>query len=254
MYIYVGSARIQDPGNGDPGCGSCKTDKPMSHSILQDQALVFYGNSAGFNDTDWWPVLSEKERLRAEQYLLPSDKHTYVISRAILKRLLGRFTQVDEQKITIDYGRNGKPFLVGSTGLQFNIAHSGDVFVLAFTRGGEIGIDVESLEKDVNLSALQSYLFTPVEQSTFLQLEPSRRQEEFIRCWTRKEALLKATGDGLTQPMNTLDLSLLREDHFSVESYTPMSGYAGALAVKSNVSDIQYIPLAPGCQPLKPVE
>lgn len=230
----------------------------MNDTLSGDQSLVFYGTISTFQNVDCLPFLSEEEITRAQQYLLPFDKSRYLISRVILKRLLSRFLNMDEQEIQFRYGKNGKPFLFGNSDLQFNISHSGDAFVMGFTLEKEIGIDVESLQRIPNISALESFLFTPAELKSFQRLNQNLQPEAFISSWTRKEALLKASGDGLTKAMNTLDLSSIKDKHFSIEtanefpenktdwfleSYSLMDNYRGAVAVKGGIDAIQYIPI-----------
>lgn len=235
-------------------------NESMNQYFSENQVLVFYGSIADFYDVDWLPVLSEKEIARAEQYLVPSDKRRYVISRAILKRLLSRFLQIPDKEIELNCGKNGKPFLSENTALQFNSSHSGEAFVIGFARNKEIGIDVENLNRSLNISALQTYLFSAAELECFHNIPHSCRQETFINCWTTKEAILKATGDGLTLAMNTLDLdvSLMKKGHFPseigigflgnntdwfLESYTLMDNYRGTVAVKGHITGVQYIPI-----------
>lgn len=230
----------------------------MSYSLCRDQALVFYGSIAGFHDSDCLPVLSEKEITRAAKFCLEADKRRYIVSRAILKRLLSRFLHIDEKEIELNYSKDGKPFLPGNHNLQFNSSHAGDAFVIGFAHGREIGVDVESLYRELNISNMQSYLFTPAELELFHALDHDRRHETFVNSWTRKEAMLKATGNGLAQSMNALDLAFIKNGQFALErgsgypenktdwfleSYTLMDNYRGAVAVKGNIRSVQYIRL-----------
>ena len=228
----------------------------MSYSLYPDQVLVFYGSIAGFHDSDCLPVLSEKEIMRAGKFSLEADKRRYIISRAILKRLLSQFLHVDEKEIELNYSRNGKPFLSENSDLQFNSSHAGDAFVIGFAHGREIGVDVESLNRELTISNLQTYLFTPAELKLFHTLDRDRWQETFVDSWTRKEAMLKATGQGLAQSMNTLDLAFIKNRNFALESgsgyqenntdwflesLTLMDNYRGAVAVKGKIRSVQYI-------------
>lgn len=228
----------------------------MSYCLCPDQALVFYGSIAEFNDLECLSVLSEKEITRAEKLSLEADKRRYIISRAILKGILSRFLNVDEKEIEFNYSKDGKPFLPGNHNLQFNSSHAGDAFVIGFAHNREIGVDVECLNRELNISNLQTYLFTPAEIKLFHTLDHNLRNETFVDSWTKKEAMLKATGAGLTQSMNTLDLAFIKNGHLDLdtgsgfpknkidwflESYTLMDNYRGAVAVKGNIRSVQYI-------------
>jgi 4'-phosphopantetheinyl transferase len=230
----------------------------MNDSLSEDQVLVFYGNISEFDIDDCLRVLSEKEIARAEQFLVPLDKRRHLISRAILKLLLAHFSAIDVQKIAISSGKNGKPILSDQSDLQFNLSHSEEMFVIGFSRGTEIGIDIECLHRTPTISLLEPFLFTPTEQKLFRKVDESQRKAVFIQSWTRKEAFLKASGDGLTKAMNELNLAFINDETFSLdsiegmrgdqtnwflESYTVMDHYCGAVAVKGSVKSVRYIPM-----------
>lgn len=238
--------------------GCAKINKSMNDFLSGDQALVFYGTVSEFQEVACLPFLSEEEITRAENYLLPFDKLRFIVSRAILKRLLSDFSGMNELEIQLEYGKNGKPSLRNNSDLQFNVSHSDQVFVIGFSLGKEIGIDVENLRRNVNVSALESFLFTPQEQELFQNMNPEKNQEVFIESWTKKEAVLKAGGDGLTKAMNLLDVAFLENKQFSLntesefhadhtdwflENFNLMDHYRGAVAVKGKLNDIQYIPI-----------
>lgn len=226
----------------------------MHLPLPEHQVSVFYGNISDFQVDNLLPVLSEKEIARSEEYHLPSDKQNYIVSRAILKRLLSRFSSVDESKIELDYNRNGKPFLPGNSDLQFNSSHSGDAFAIAFTIGNETGIDIENLNRIPNIQALERMLFTSAELKLFQTLQPNLKQKIFINSWTRKEAVLKASGDGLTRAMNELEVAFITESYFHLEKeneQTPwflessilMDNYCVSVAVKGPVHNTKYVHL-----------
>jgi 4'-phosphopantetheinyl transferase len=226
----------------------------MQLSLPEHQVSVFYGNISDFQVDNLLPVLSEKEIARSEKYLLLSDKHNYMVSRAILKRLLSRFSSVDESKIELDYNKNGKPFLPQNSDLQFNSSHSGNAFAIAFNIGNEMGIDIESLSRIPNIQVLETRLFTPAELKLFQTFQPDLQRRVFINSWTRKEAMLKAGGDGLTRPMNELEVSFITENYFHLgkeneqtqwflESTTLMGNYRVSVAVKGDIHHVKYFPV-----------
>lgn len=218
----------------------------MNPFLPQNEALVFYGNTTQFRAEDWLSALSETEMTRTKSISRTADRQQYIISRGVLKRLLSGFLSVAEQEIALQYGKNGKPSVAGHPELQFNSSHSGEAFVIGFVRGREIGVDVEPLDRPVNRTKLQSWLFTPAELTAFLALDEHDRQEAFIHSWTRKEAVLKASGDGLAHPMNTLELSHVQASaSWFLESRTLPENYRMAVAVKGTISGIRYTALSP---------
>lgn len=235
-----------------------KINGSMNYSLVPNEALVFYGRISEFDETNWLPTLSKQEIVRAEQHLLTADKSRYIISKAILKRLLSYFSNVNESEIAFKAGKHGKPFLQNNSNVQFNCSHSEEIVVIALVRDMEIGVDIESSRRAVNHAKLQSFLCTPAELIAFNELEETTKQEAFIELWTRKEALLKALGDGLTRPMNTLILPHSKDENtpremenectetktnWFVESYTLLEQYHGAVAVQGRIDRVQYIPL-----------
>jgi len=221
-----------------------KTHESMNDTLGQNEVLVFYGIRAELNDLDWLPKHSEHEFHTTEQ--ISGSKNKDLFSTIVLKRLLSHYSGINENEITFKYGKNGKPFLLENDKLQFNCSHSEEMLVIALTLGAELGIDVESLTRIVQPAKLQTYLFTPIELSLFNALEETHQQEAFIDSWTQKEALLKATGEGLTRPMNTIELSRINHEttiNWYTESTTLLDQYRVAIAVQGEINSVTYIPL-----------
>jgi 4'-phosphopantetheinyl transferase len=219
----------------------------MKEALSTDEVLVFYGRISDFQDEQCLSVLSKEEIIRADQYLLPLDKQRYIISRAILKHLLSRFSGVNEQEILLASGKNGKPFWSNPFEIRFNLSHAGDGLVIGLSLEKEVGIDMERLDRIPNIPALETFLFTPSELELFHNLDPSLKQETFITAWTRKEAVLKASGEGLTKAMNELDVAFIKEKNFLMgktawflESFTLMENYRGAVAGECQTKIVQY--------------
>src|SRR2546423_7139939 len=96
--------------------------------------------------------------------------------------------------------------------LQLNVSHSAGIVLLAFTRRREIGVDIEQIRRDFDLPAIANRFFSVEEQEQLARMSDQERPEGFFRCWTRKEAYIKATGDGLSLPLSQFDVSLVRGD------------------------------------------
>jgi 4'-phosphopantetheinyl transferase len=147
------------------------------------------------------------------------------------------------------YGPHGKPHLAGEFdgALQFNLAHSHELALFAFARGPELGIDLEWLQPLQDLEQIAARFFSPRENAVLRTLPKSQWVQAFFNCWTRKEAYLKATGDGLARPLEHFDVSLApgkparllyvegdarESERWFLRALTPAPGYAAALAVE----------------------
>lgn len=214
----------------------------MYDSFFNDYAFVFYGNINEFNNDDCLHSLSEKEVFRSKQILLDIDKQRFIITRSLLKRLISIFLKVDTKEIEIRNNKNGKPFLANYQDLQFNVSHTNNIFVIAFVNGKNIGVDIEDQNRILNISLLKDILFTPAELNIFNTIENNLKNDFIIHYWTTKESILKATGEGLSKPMNELEIANLDKNWF-IESKNILDNYRVAIAIDRNVKGIKYIPL-----------
>lgn len=145
-------------------------------------------------------ILTASERQRADAFQLNEARGRFVAARAALRVLLGRYLELAPSEIGFAIGTNGKPYLAdghSADGLQFNVAHSGNIALIAVTRGHEIGVDVERVRSVSNLEPIARRYFHPAEIATILSAPPAQREAAFMRCWTGKEAVLKAIGTGI---------------------------------------------------------
>jgi 4'-phosphopantetheinyl transferase len=150
-------------------------------------------------------LLDEVERGRHDRYLRAEDRARFRTARALAKNLLARRVGVRPEEIRLDSTckcgePHGKPRLAGS-GLELSISHSGDWIVVAVTAGAPVGVDVEQAPKDAVADGMLEATLSPRELSSLRSLSAAGRDEAFLAYWTRKEALLKATGEGLATPM-----------------------------------------------------
>ena len=146
-------------------------------------------------------VLSDDERRRAARYSLDAPRRRFVVSRAALRTILGRLLNVAPREVPLTYAGNGKPQLQAGE-LRFNLAHSGELALVAVATGCAVGVDVERRRPVRQLDEIAERFFAPAEIDAILAVEESQRTEAFLRCWTRKEAILKAIGTGLGYPLD----------------------------------------------------
>jgi 4'-phosphopantetheinyl transferase len=146
-------------------------------------------------------ILSPDEGLRASRFRFEKDRVHFVQCRCALRNLLARYLDVPADEILFEYGSKGKPQLVAEQnprGLQFNVSHSAAVALIAIGRQNRLGVDIEKIRGDVDSGPLAERFFSRRERAGLEALPNSLRLAGFFACWTRKEAFLKATGDGLS--------------------------------------------------------
>jgi 4'-phosphopantetheinyl transferase len=162
-------------------------------------------------ESRWQELLSSDELERASRFHLPRDRQRFVTSRALLRTILAAYLATEPGTLNFSFSKNDKPSLgpahAGSN-IAFNISHSGGVALLAFTRGREIGVDVEQARSNFDVEAIARRFFSPAEQKQLADVPAEKRPDAFFRCWTRKEAYIKATGNGLSLPLSQFDVAL----------------------------------------------
>jgi 4'-phosphopantetheinyl transferase len=153
--------------------------------------------------------LSADERDRMERFRFEKDRLRCLIGRGLLRSLLGAYLGMAPQDLHFETSAAGKPHLQsGQRQLEFNLAHSGDYVVIAIADGRTVGIDIEKIRDDFDLGQVAAHFFSPSEQRDLDALTGRFKIEGFFECWTRKEAYVKARGDGLSLPLDQFDVSL----------------------------------------------
>jgi len=144
-------------------------------------------------------LLDHGEQERAQRFRRPEDRERYRLGRAALRQVLGAWLDRDPASLRFRYGPHGKPALDGvvDAAPHFNLAHSGDLILLAFHATCPVGVDVERYRPDLAWAPLAQRVLTPAECRLLEQLPPERRPEAFLAAWCRLEARLKARGEGL---------------------------------------------------------
>jgi 4'-phosphopantetheinyl transferase len=187
-------------------------------------------------------TLASDEETRANRYLQVSDRNHFVVTRGILRELLGRYVGCTGREIQFKYSPHGKPSLRSKfldLPICFNVSHSHGLALFAFSLGRDLGVDVELVRSDFGGSDIAERYFAPQEVQELLALPTALQAEGFFLCWTRKEAYLKARGEGLHIPLESFSVSLtpgLPERlycadiaRWSLRSLRPDQRYVGAL-------------------------
>ncbi len=197
-------------------------------------------------------LLSSAERERAQRFVFDRDRRRWIIARAVLRQLLAAYIAVPPEKLEIQVGELGKPCVDRAPALEFNVSHSGDLAVFAFARA-PVGIDVELLRSVSDALTIAQRFFSPEERQALAGYGSADRSSAFLRCWTRKEAFLKAPGVGLSLPLDSFAVSLeersarlLRTDgpakpfgHCVLADVPVRLGYVAAVGSLAGVSRIR---------------
>lgn len=199
-------------------------------------------------------LLAADERERAARFVFDRHRHAYIVARGNLRIILGQALHVPAQDVHFVYGQKGKPRLAVQSPIRFNLSHSGSVVVYAITLGREIGVDVEQMRPLDDMLRLAQTTFSAAEYAVLARVPIDQRQEAFFNAWTRKEAYIKALGDGLSYALQDFDVTLrpgepaqlLRVagkpqecDRWSLYAFRPAENYVGALAVEGQV-EVRY--------------
>ncbi|PYP02769.1 MAG: hypothetical protein DMD57_10210 [Gemmatimonadetes bacterium] len=194
-------------------------------------------------------LLSDAERQRASRFLFDRDRDRFIVGRARLRQLLAARLGTRPESVELVYGAHGKPALArrfADSDLRFNVSHCDDVTLYAFSCGREIGVDVEAVRVLGDADDIAGRFFSHRENQAYRALERRDRPLGFFQCWTRKEAFIKALGDGLSYPLDRFDVSLapgepaeiLRVEAmpgaccgWRMESLSPAPGFVAAVVI-----------------------
>ena len=158
----------------------------------------------------WTVVLSSDERLRAGRFRFASDRDRFIAAHGILHSILASYLNTDPAKVCFQYAPGGKPLLAGSLGwLHFNLAHSGDLALVAVSRCCPVGVDVEEIRPMNDGKDIAVRFFSQREARELEGLPLNQQEEGFFNLWTRKEACLKATGEGLSERINSVEVAFI---------------------------------------------
>ncbi|HEV3143244.1 MAG TPA: 4'-phosphopantetheinyl transferase superfamily protein [Gemmataceae bacterium] len=216
---------------------------PIALSVSAEQQAEFFQQ------------LAEEERIRARSFSQPQLQHRFVVGRGMLRRILAQYLRQSPAQVQFSYTAYGKPFLRGEQehGLRFNLSHSAEHALLAVTRGRAIGVDLERIRPDFATDEIAQRFFSEREWQELRQLPEPDRTATFFRCWTRKEAFIKAVGEGLSFPLDAFAVSLapgepaalrwLRDDPVAVcrwqlRDLQAPPGFLAALAVEGEAGRV----------------
>jgi 4'-phosphopantetheinyl transferase len=153
-------------------------------------------------------ILLSEELARAARFRSDHLQRRFIVGRGTLRILLASYLHAHPARLQFSYGPQGKPYVNSTTGIHFNVSHSDDLALLAFTMGCDVGIDIERIRSQPDLLGIARRFFNREEVAELELLPAGECQYSFYLCWTRKEAYIKASGDGLSAPLHSFRVTL----------------------------------------------
>jgi 4'-phosphopantetheinyl transferase len=195
-------------------------------------------------------LLAEDELSRAARFHFQKDAHRFIVGRGLLRSILSRYLDVAPSQVRFDYTAYGKPVLAPASAretISFNLAHSDRLALYAVTRDRAIGVDIEQIRPGIEHEQIAERFFSATERALLRTLPAELRAVAFFTCWTRKEAYIKAHGEGLSLPLDQFDVSFTPGEparlvhtagdpgeaaRWSLHELHPGTGYVAALAAE----------------------
>jgi 4'-phosphopantetheinyl transferase len=227
---------------------------PAQPAIWQNEVHVWRARL----DVPWsWAfdeALSLEDRTRADRFKFESDRRKFCVARASLRLILGRYLQTRPGRLQLETNEFGKPFLADqkrAQGIRFNLSHSHQLALIAITRDREVGVDIEFMRSVFVSDEVATHFFSRVEVDQFRAVPANLRTESFFNCWTRKEAYIKARGEGLYCPLDQFDVFVApgtparllesrvgvnETERWSFQDINAGDRYAGSVAVENGFS------------------
>jgi 4'-phosphopantetheinyl transferase len=226
--------------------------RPETLPHLADQEVHVWSASLRTNTTvlqHCSKALSLDETERAAKFRFAQHQQRFVVGRSLLRHLIAGYLGIDPCAVQFEHGKHGKPRMVrdaNGTDIHFNLAHSEDMALCGFSRIAPVGIDIEQVASIKEATALVARFFSPNEIRRFERLPPEEKSFAFYRLWTRKESLLKATGEGIGASLNKVEVSFLPNEparviaiggdrgaarRWSLFDVSPMGPWMAALAI-----------------------
>jgi 4'-phosphopantetheinyl transferase len=199
----------------------------------------------------FFSLLCPSERERAQRFRFERHRRWFIVRRGLLRLLVGRYLNIGPDQLVFTCGARGKPSVSEcqhTQPLHFNLSDSSGLALYAMTRAAPLGVDTERLEPVRDLDGLAARFYSPREKAALDALPEPQKTEAFFNCWTRKEAYLKATGEGISESLPKVEFTLAPGDpprmlsiagdartaaKWMIYSFEPAPGFVGALAIKA---------------------
>lgn len=196
-------------------------------------------------------LLSFDEKARADKFVVPHARHRFIAGRGIVRKLLGAYLGLAADKVKLNYSSEGKASLAAKheSGVCFNISHSEGLGLFVFGGKGEVGVDVEKIKADFKGMEIASRYFSDEEATELAAVQRGLTDEAFFKCWTKKEAYVKAHGMGLALPLRSFTVRFAEDTQFlrdpdgrgwSCYEVKPEEGYVGAVVAAGRNWSLRY--------------
>jgi 4'-phosphopantetheinyl transferase len=229
---------------GLPKFQSPASPPPLVHGEAQVWYLSIADAAPAVEDA---ALLDRDERGRAERIANAGVRRRFVATRAALRRALGGYLGCDPTAVPIDSPARTKPRLAPDArapDIAFSVSHSGGAALMAFGRDGELGVDLEYLDRRVDAAGLAESHFHPREADAIVALHGRDRMRRFLIYWTRKEAVVKALGIGLRRPLDSFTVDAGCSEPFALHDLRPAPGFVGALAAPLGTTRVRPLRMA----------
>jgi 4'-phosphopantetheinyl transferase len=201
-----------------------------------DEVHVWRARISRFATRDRQPILSADEQERADRFRREEDRHRFAVTRTQLRIILGQYLDQAPSSLSFRYSDTGKPSLenpITAIPISFNVSHSGDFSLLAFSSGLDVGIDLEFLRIARDVVELARVIYPPEQYRQFLAIPEAQRHGEFFRSWTRREAIGKALGVGISITQDAYDGALAESSEWSLCGIDVADDYVASLAART---------------------
>jgi 4'-phosphopantetheinyl transferase len=220
------------------------------YQSLREEVHLWLFSCSDFSDEKlgyYLSLLSDDEKARIDGAKSEHRRRELLVSRGALREMLGLYLSMDPSSIVFEYNACGKPSLAtpNQSGLEFNLSHSGDRLVIALTRDRQLGVDLERINPEMAEETSQEVVFTEEERRELASLPSDLALQGFFTAWTRKEAFIKATGEGFSADLQSFTVTVDPRkpaelwmcdgtplQDWRIESLDLFPGYASALAVR----------------------
>ena len=187
-------------------------------------------------------LLDPDETHRARRFVHDRDRRSFVNAHAALRLLLARALDIPPEQVAFTHGRNGKPALAPELGtLGFNLSHSGEIGLVALARERPVGVDVERLHELAEALDVAEQNFAPAERAALVAVPAEDRSHAFLRCWTRKEAVVKLHGEGIGAALDSFDVDLAPATTSALLRYDGLDGAEAPLSLCDLTAPAGYV-------------
>ncbi len=253
---------MQSLGNGSAAnsAPACRADLPPSHTamlatpnwlprpaklpLIRDEVHLWIVNlqRSSLQIAGCFSLLNDAEKNQAQRFVFEKDRNRFTVAHAILRLILGQYLEEPPETLEFTTGPMGKPALPHNSPLRFNLSHSHHLILYAFSLARELGVDIEKQRDQLVNQEIVRNCFSTREQTEWNNLDPGLQETAFYLGWTRKEAYLKARGDGLLASLCDFDVSLTPDqpavltsedaDRWDLVSFCPEPGSVASLVVE----------------------